>query len=227
MRRSALFRMALFIGVWAGACSSGGEDSAKPCTAICDCVAKTAGEASRQQCATECAQTTSASDCESRLSANGLSQCTSYCSGFSKSSGGGIPCTQSGPDGNDSDCTAVGKPRKFDCTSASAQSTGLAAGCVKEHPDDPTDYDVCCPTSVTGSTSNGSSATLSDFCAKCATCLATSPGFSEGFCTPFASGSSFDQVTCAANGDVSQLDMPNVDRSVLMGWSCDTFDNSE
>lgn len=63
----------------------------------------------------------------------------------SSSSSGGVPCK--GPS-TDSDCVGT-TTAKFDCSSASAQATAKAAGCVAEHPDDATDFDVCCPQGTT------------------------------------------------------------------------------
>lgn len=74
-------------------------------------------------------------------------------SGGSSSSGGAagpIECKQSGADGSDKDCARQNLPRKFDCTSAAEQQAALNAGCAKEDPNDANDYDVCCPTTVTG-----------------------------------------------------------------------------
>ncbi len=70
------------------------------------------------------------------------------------SGGGTIPCSVIS-DGEDTDCTAQNMPRKMDCETADAQQAALAAGCVKEDADDPTDFDACCPTAVSGERRGG------------------------------------------------------------------------
>lgn len=146
-------------------------------------------------------------------------------SGGSSPSGGTIDCNF-GSDNTDADCVKTGKPRKMDCKSSAARESGIAAGCVAEHPDQATDYDVCCPTNVVGTGSSSGTVTLADFCAKCATCE-TDPTFSEGFCDPFKTGSTFDVAGCTSRGDKTQLAMPNPSKTTLDGWSCADFDANE
>lgn len=141
------------------------------------------------------------------------------CASERDESGGGISCEASGSP--DDDCTALGKPLKFDCESAEEQRTGLGAGCVAEDPNDADDFDVCCPEGV-----QSKFASLADFCAKCQQCV-SDPGFSEGFCTPFASGSNFNLSACVDNADETSLEQPVVERATLSGWSCAEFDTYE
>jgi hypothetical protein len=67
-----------------------------------------------------------------------------------QSGNGTLACLQKSEDGSDSDCVKLGKLRKLDCSTAKEAAAAKAAGCVAEDPDDVTDYDVCCPTTVTG-----------------------------------------------------------------------------
>jgi hypothetical protein len=69
-------------------------------------------------------------------------------------------------------------------------------------------------------------ATIADFCAKCADCVAE-PGFSEGFCTPFISNLMFDRLACASKGDTTQLDNQNLTVADLQHMSCADFDHAE
>ncbi len=57
-------------------------------------------------------------------------------------------CTEPPDTLTDSDCKGTLEPRKIDCTSAGAQSAGIARGCRKETPEDATDFDLCCPLDV-------------------------------------------------------------------------------
>lgn len=149
--------------------------------------------------------------------------CLADCSGSTDAAPGPVDCKQSDPDGADADCVTQGMPRKLDCKSSDTRAAGIAAGCVPEHADDPTDYDVCCPTTVSG---KAPTAALVEFCAKCSLCVLDST-FQEGFCAPFQSGTSFDDAACAVNGSVAELAQPTVERATLQGWSCAEFDANE
>jgi len=72
----------------------------------------------------------------------------------------------------------------------------------------------------------GAAAPLADFCKKCEQCV-QDPTFSEGFCTPFQSGTTFDTAGCTANGDTAQLDMPTASSATLTSWTCQQFDDNE
>jgi hypothetical protein len=148
------------------------------------------------------------------------------CSSSGDAPGGGSIDCNIGGDGTDPDCVKLGKPRKMDCKSSAARQSGIAAGCVAEHPDQATDYDVCCPTTVTGTGGSSGTVTLADFCNKCETCVRDAT-FSEGFCDPFKTGSTFDTARCKTSGDVKQLAKPDVSRTTLDAWSCADFDANE
>jgi len=88
-------------------------------------------------------------------------------------------------------------------------------------------YGQCQNTCSAFSSSGGGTATLSDFCEKCAGCFDT-PGFSEGFCTPFVTGSGgFDVAACSTRGDWAQLKQPNLDLGQLHAMGCLDFDHAE
>ncbi|MFO0568242.1 MAG: hypothetical protein U0263_21455 [Polyangiaceae bacterium] len=61
-----------------------------------------------------------------------------------------LPCTEPADTLTDSDCAGTAQGRKLDCTSADQQQQGIGLGCRAESPSDPTDFDLCCPTSVRG-----------------------------------------------------------------------------
>lgn len=60
-----------------------------------------------------------------------------------------LSCTEPA-DMTDSDCAGTDVPRKLDCTTLAEQEFAFMAGCTREHPDDPSDFDVCCPAFVRG-----------------------------------------------------------------------------
>jgi len=74
----------------------------------------------------------------------------------STSSGSGaLECRQKDGSDTDSDCTSMaGKPRKLDCDSGTQTDAAIAAGCVRTKPGD---SDVCCPLTISGTTSTSSS----------------------------------------------------------------------
>ncbi len=63
---------------------------------------------------------------------------------------GPLACATSGSDGSDSDCAALGLPRKLGCDTEADMQAALARGCQREDSDKATDFDVCCPTTVEG-----------------------------------------------------------------------------
>jgi len=216
--------------VWSFVAGCSSDGGASPCSQVCDCVVRAKGASARSDCESQCARLSGSSDdvanCQSALADEGVSECQSTCSAFAQSSSGkGVDCKLSG---QDDDCDALGKPRKFDCTSASTQRAGISLGCSPEHADDATDFDLCCPTSVDSSSATGSggNATLANFCAKCASCV-TDSTFAEGFCTPFQTGTSFNTSACSTGADTANLDTPVVAVSVLNGWTCAQFDDNE
>ncbi len=83
---------------------------------------------------------------------------------------------------------------------------------------------VGCSSSSSGG--GGGLATLEDFCAKCEVCVKES-GFSEGFCTPWLNGNSFNRLGCNAHGDSTQLAKQDVSTGELSGWTCPQFDDNE
>ncbi len=140
------------------------------------------------------------------------------CASERDESDGGLACEARG---SDDDCLSQGMPQKFNCETAAQQRSGFALGCVREHADEADDFDLCCPDGVQSKFTS-----LYDFCAKCAECVGD-PDFSEGFCSPFRNGASFDLSTCAEQGDPLDLEDPEVSRATLDGWSCDEFDQHE
>jgi hypothetical protein len=121
------------------------------------------------------------------------------CASERDESDGGLACEARG---SDDDCLSQGMPQKFNCETAAQQRSGFALGCVREHADEADDFDLCCPDGVQSN-------------------------FSEGFCSPFRNGASFDLSTCAEQGDPLDLEDPEVSRATLDGWSCDEFDQHE
>jgi hypothetical protein len=78
-----------------------------------------------------------------------------------------------------------------------------------------------------GAAAAGETATLGDFCAKCAECVGDGT-FSEGFCAPFATaGGGFDVASCTAKGSRSELRQPSLAKSTLTSLSCSGFDSAE
>jgi len=83
--------------------------------------------------------------------------CPLSVSGATSSTGGTttVACRQKSDSDTDSECASQsGKPRKLDCDSDSQTDAALAAGCSRTGPGD---SDVCCPTTVSGSTGTASS----------------------------------------------------------------------
>lgn len=84
--------------------------------------------------------------------------CPITVSGQTEGGGGGgtIPCTLASDAFADSDCLATtGTQVKFDCIDTADQQAAMTKGCVAEDPSDVTDFDVCCPDGVVGSSGGG------------------------------------------------------------------------
>ncbi len=71
------------------------------------------------------------------------------------SEGGVLACQQRSADGTDEDCVDAGKPRKLDCANKTEQAAAIGRGCASEHPEDPTELDVCCLPTVQGTRVDG------------------------------------------------------------------------
>ncbi|MGE0325583.1 MAG: hypothetical protein AB7K71_23780 [Polyangiaceae bacterium] len=136
-------------------------------------------------------------------------------------SASGIGCYQNHPDGADSDCQALGLPRKLQCDSDEDFAQAESLGCKPEDPNDSSDNDVCCPPSV-----KSRFASITEFCQKCATCTRQS-GFEEGFCTPFVSSGGFDVSACEDASSTYELENRYVSAATLAAWSCPQFDANE
>ncbi|MSQ83691.1 MAG: hypothetical protein EXR77_12535 [Myxococcales bacterium] len=67
-----------------------------------------------------------------------------------------IPCAAQSK--VDPDCTAMGKPNKFDCATAAARDAAISAGCSLEHAGSTTDLDVCCPAGLVSASASGTGA---------------------------------------------------------------------
>jgi hypothetical protein len=73
---------------------------------------------------------------------------------------------------------------------------------------------------------NDEPASLDDFCEKCSSCI-SSPGFDEGFCTPFIVKAMFDRLSCAKSADIAALKNQSFTVSQLQAMTCMEFDHAE
>jgi hypothetical protein len=144
----------------------------------------------------------------------------------SSSDGGDSPCKKI------CDCVAnaVGEQSRSQCNSQCAdvqKSSNPVQGCLDGlNANGASSCSSNCGALGGGGGQAGATATLSDFCNKCADCVGSS-GFQEGFCTPWASGSSFDVSGCSSGGHPEDLADKSVSRSTLSSWSCTEFDDHE
>ncbi|HVU02099.1 MAG TPA: hypothetical protein VHE30_10115 [Polyangiaceae bacterium] len=144
------------VAVGCGGSDSNGSVSPgqKACNDICNlCIVKNHSEVTPTDCNNNCTALVNSkpadpvAECQSQINAQGWTDCLSYCGEFANVNTAPQGCTFAS-DNSDTDCVSVGKPRKINCPDKTHQQSYLAQGCVSEHPDDATETDVCCATTV-------------------------------------------------------------------------------